>query len=281
MSRLAKLALRSYPPSFRARYGDELAALVEEMPGSARTTADLFGGALRAWVRPTFTGPDGIRLRLQATISTTWIAWCAAFLIVPALNKALLDPAGPDALAAVRGLMDAATVLLCLGGVIALLGLGLIVARVLIPALRSQARRVLVPLIPAIVLAVVVVVGFLALVLIRPEGTQAPAGLSWALTAWLLALVVFLGCLGVGPTVSLRRLDAGISTLRAPVFLGSGLAFVLTGMCGCSVVAVFLGRDAALLGSVIPVIIVVVVAVIASVIAQVSSAHGLKSVHQK
>ncbi|MCU6480650.1 hypothetical protein [Arthrobacter sp. A2-55] len=281
MSPLARLALRAYPPSFRARYGGELAALVEEMPASARTTADLFGGALRAWVRPTFNGPDGKRLRLQATVSTTWIAWCAAFLIVPALNKALLDPAGPDTVAAVRGLMDAASVLLCLGWVIALLGLCLIVARVLLPALRSQATRVLVPLIPAIILAVVVAVGFLALTLIRPEGAQHPPGLFGALTAWLLALVAFLGCLGVGPTVSLRRLDAGISTLRAPVFLGAGLAFVLTAMCGCSVIAVFLGRDAALLGSVTPVIIVALVAVIASVIALVSSANGLKAVYQK
>ncbi|WP_113718244.1 hypothetical protein [Arthrobacter dokdonensis] len=281
MSRLAKLALRAYPPSFRARYGDELAALVEEVPGSAHTTADLFGGALRAWVRPYFNGPDGKRLRLQASISTTWIAWCAGFLIVPALYKALLDPAGPDAVAAVRGLMDAAAILLCVGWAIALVGLGLIVARVLIPALRSQRRRVLGPLIPAIVLAVVVGIGFLALVLIRPKVGQPPAGLFWALTGWLVAVVAFLGCLGVGPTVSLRRLEATTSTLRAPLFLGAGLAVVLSAMSLCSVIAAFLGRNATLFSSVVPVVIVLFVAAIASVVSMVSSAHGINAAHQK
>ncbi|HEY8753640.1 MAG TPA: hypothetical protein VIM40_08360 [Arthrobacter sp.] len=281
MSRLAKLALRAYPPSFRTRYGDELAALVEEMPESAHTTADLFGGALRAWVRPSFSGPDGVRLRLQATISTTWIAWCAGFLIVPALNKALLDPPGPDAAAAVRGLMYAATTLLLVGWAIALVGGGILVVRAVMPALRSQGRKVLCPLIPATILAVVLALGFVALESIRPEVGRPPAVLAWVFFGWLIALVVFVGCLGVGPTVSLRRLDARISTLRVPVFLSSGLALVLTAMSACGLIAVFLGRDATLLSSVLPVIIVLLISVIASVVALASSARGINAAQQE
>jgi hypothetical protein len=275
MSRWAKLALRAYPPSFRARYGDELAALVEQMAESAHTTADLFVGALRAWVRPRFGGPDGLRLRLQATVATTWIAWCAGFMIVPALNKALLDPPGSSAVTVVRWLMDAATILFCVGWAIALVGLALVVLRVVVPALRSQGRRVLGPLLPAAILAVVVVLGLVALVPGRPDGAQPPVALFWGFAGWLAALVAFLVCLGIGPTVSLRRLDAKVPTLRAAVFLGSALALVLAAMCACGLIAVLLGRDGALLNSVLPVIIVLLVAIIASVVALSSSTRGI------
>ena len=73
MSRLTSLALRAYPPSFRARYGAEMAALMEDLPTSARTTANLFGGAVRAWVRPSFTGRTALPQRLQASAATTWV----------------------------------------------------------------------------------------------------------------------------------------------------------------------------------------------------------------
>lgn len=62
MSRLARIAMRAYPPSFRARYGEELAALVEDLPASRRATVDLFAGAGRAWIRPTFAGDGPYRL---------------------------------------------------------------------------------------------------------------------------------------------------------------------------------------------------------------------------
>jgi hypothetical protein len=92
MSRLARIAMRLYPPSFRVRYGEELAALVEDMPASRHATVDLFVGAGRAWTRPSFAGDGALRLRLQASAATTWVAWCAGFLVVPAMTKALLDP---------------------------------------------------------------------------------------------------------------------------------------------------------------------------------------------
>jgi hypothetical protein len=69
-------ALRAYPPSFRDRYGDELAALVDDLAPSWRHTADLYAGAARAWLRPRFTGPEPERRRLQASVTTVWVA-CA------------------------------------------------------------------------------------------------------------------------------------------------------------------------------------------------------------
>ncbi|MEX1170347.1 MAG: hypothetical protein WEE50_09425, partial [Chloroflexota bacterium] len=48
MSALLKL----YPPAWRARYGDEMASLLDERPLSGRDRVDLVRGALDAWLRP-------------------------------------------------------------------------------------------------------------------------------------------------------------------------------------------------------------------------------------
>src|SRR5690242_7077585 len=111
MNRLAGLAIKAYPPSFRDRYGDELRALVDDLPSSSRATADLVRGAARAWLRPSLTGPDARRRRLQATLATTWVAWCAGFLAAPAINRALLDPPTHGTTAFVRDMLDVAQAL--------------------------------------------------------------------------------------------------------------------------------------------------------------------------
>jgi hypothetical protein len=51
-ARLARLALALYPLAYRRRYGEEMAALVEDQGASPRAVADLARGALRAHVRP-------------------------------------------------------------------------------------------------------------------------------------------------------------------------------------------------------------------------------------
>jgi len=77
---VTRTLLASYPPSFRARYGAEQVALIEDV-GAKGTTLDLATGSLRAWLRPALgpTGPERTRLRLTATISTVWVMWVAAF----------------------------------------------------------------------------------------------------------------------------------------------------------------------------------------------------------
>jgi hypothetical protein len=44
--------IRLYPPSWRRRYGPELAALLAAQPASARTAVDLVAGAVDAWLNP-------------------------------------------------------------------------------------------------------------------------------------------------------------------------------------------------------------------------------------
>ena len=44
--------IRLYPAAWRARYGDEMAALLEDRPASRRDRLDLLRGALDAWLHP-------------------------------------------------------------------------------------------------------------------------------------------------------------------------------------------------------------------------------------
>ena len=57
----------AYPPAWRARYGDELAALAEDLRGSGRRpaalAADLLRGAAVAWLRPKRGAPMSERSR--------------------------------------------------------------------------------------------------------------------------------------------------------------------------------------------------------------------------
>src|SRR3954468_23767908 len=188
--------LRCYPPSFRDRYGEELTALVEDVGPSRRRTAGLVLGAARAWVSPAFAGPDSTRGRLQASVATVWMAWCAGFLLTPAAFKALMDPPGPSTGDAVRRLLDVSAAFFGLGWVIALVGAALLAVPTLTPALRARQWSVLRPLLPAVLLGVLEAVGLVAIVLLAPGPTlvMAVAG-----CAWLAGLVALLVCAGAGP----------------------------------------------------------------------------------
>jgi hypothetical protein len=110
--RLAALLLRSYPPSFRDRYGTELKALVDDSPPSTRTLLDLARGASGAWLFPAFIGgvQERRRLRLQATVGTIWAAGVAGVLAVPGLDRLLFDPPPTHPSPSAQRLVDAAQV---------------------------------------------------------------------------------------------------------------------------------------------------------------------------
>lgn len=279
MNRPARMALRAYPPSFRARYGDELSALVEELPASPRGTADLLLGAARAWIRPTFTGPDARRRRLQASAATTWVAWCAGFLIAPAATRALLDPPVAGASEGVRRLLTAGQVLFVAGWCLALLGAAPVVVRRVLPALRSPARAALRPLLPVLVLGVAEAAGVVWLA----HGHGGPgAELSGArlagVIAWLIGFAALAACLGLGPALSLSRLEPGAAELRISALAAVPLALTLAALTGCALAAVAVAGNGALFGSGAPVAIALTVACLASVVALASSVRGVRAV---
>ena len=276
MTAAARWALRVYPPSFRERYGDELEVLTEDLGPSWRGTADLYLGAGRAWLRPTFPGPDSTRARLQATISTVWVAWCAGFLLAPAIDKALLDPPGPAVDATVRQLLDVSAIAFVVGWGVALTGALLLIGRSLVPALRTRRWSVLRPLVPAVVLgmAQAAVLAALAFATRSAEALRSPAAVALAI-AWLVTLFAFLASAGFGPSLALRQLRPQAAVLRVPTMLASVLSLCLAAMTANCVAAVLAAGRPTLVGMFAPVAAVVLVGVVASVTALVSSTRGV------
>ena len=72
----ARVALALYPPSWRARYGDEVRALLDESGGGARAVASLAWRALPAWIWPTPHLHDG-PARMRASLATGLVSWSA------------------------------------------------------------------------------------------------------------------------------------------------------------------------------------------------------------
>ncbi len=82
-ARLARLALALYPLAYRRRYGEEMAALVEDSGASPRAVADLLRGAARAHLRPEPAVAGEVcradRLRLGASaVLLCWVLFTAA-----------------------------------------------------------------------------------------------------------------------------------------------------------------------------------------------------------
>jgi hypothetical protein len=83
MSRRVALAmLRLYPTRWRARYGDEVRALIEDRPTRRRDVLDLARGALDAWLHPPV--PSRIPAVAAITAGGVWTVWSLLILTGPA-----------------------------------------------------------------------------------------------------------------------------------------------------------------------------------------------------
>ena len=71
---LARAALALYPPSWRARYGDEVLALLEESGGGPAAVAGLAWRALPAWFCPPRHLHDR-PARMRASLGTALMSW--------------------------------------------------------------------------------------------------------------------------------------------------------------------------------------------------------------
>ena len=71
---LARAALALYPPSWRARYADEVGALLDESGGGPAAVASLAWRAVPAWIWPPRQLHDP-SARMRASVVTTLMAW--------------------------------------------------------------------------------------------------------------------------------------------------------------------------------------------------------------
>jgi hypothetical protein len=71
---LARAALGLYPPAWRARYGEEVRALLEDSGGDPRAAASLAWHAVPAWAWPPRQLHDGSG-RMRSSLATAGVAW--------------------------------------------------------------------------------------------------------------------------------------------------------------------------------------------------------------
>lgn len=234
-ARLARLTLALYPLAWRRRYGEEMAALVEDSGASPRGVANLARGALRAHLRPEpavagEVGPDD-RLRLVA--STALLCWV---LLAAALSGFAKTTEEPDfgAAASDHSLLGGAHLALQILAVLAtaafLLGAIPLVAVALGEARRSPAVRRAAVLAAGCVLLTVAATAAVVMV-----ANQHPA----AAPDVRAAIVVGWGVVGIGCALAARQ---GLFAATIPAGLlrlaGACAAVVALAMVGIAIATV-------------------------------------------
>ena len=248
-----RAALALYPPAWRARYGAEVRALLDDSGGGALAAATLAWHAVPAWVCPPRQLHDK-PARIRSSLATTGIAWALLAglgAVFVQLTQAQRSSQGP-ALAQHPVIQwsywafDGCLVISVLS--VAVGGLPLWLLMLLSARRRGEVAWLLAPaVVPAVYLMAAFAIGSLvgrAGPLVVPSQSQSVAHLAnggvgpW----WFLALVVagFAAAVlsAAGPALALRRLrpegPAVVLAARA-----AGLAAGTIGLaCAASVVAV-------------------------------------------
>jgi hypothetical protein len=248
----ARAALSLYPPAWRARYGDEVRALLEDSGGGPRAAASLAWHAVPAWAWPPRQLHDGSG-RIRASLATTGMAWVLlAGLVAVFAQLAQAQPSSQGQTLAQHPVIqwsywafDGCLVV----SVLSVAAGGIPLWWLMIRAAR-QRREVAWLLAPAVVPAVYLAATFVIADLVsRPSppvgplrsGPVADLANGGVGPRWFLALVVLGFAAAVlaaaGPALALRRLrpegPAVVLAARAAV-----LATVTMGLaCAASVVA--------------------------------------------
>jgi len=236
---LARAALALYPPSWRARYGDEVHALLEESGGGLGAAASVAWRALPAWIWPPAHLHDR-PARMRASLSTGLLAW--SFLTGLALVFAQLtqfqgfQPPGHPIIPASYLVFDAALVMSVAAAGLGGLPLWLLMLR---RAHRERLRRDTLYLL----LPLIVPIAFLAGLNIMVPLVGGAHGVSPASFLIItLAGFCFAGVAATGPGLALRRLQprgpalhlatiAGGVAAAAAVTAAAAIIVAVTGLC--------------------------------------------------
>lgn len=229
----ALLAL--YPEPWRARYREEMLALMEDDPPGPRGLASLLTGAAHAHLRPgaSVRAEAGPSSRMRLSIGAMFCCWIAVCLAAVGFQKTTEEPvftaAGPA-----RALLAIAHDAILAGGLlgagaIALGGVPLLwqaVATALSRRDRALALLIARPAIALVVLLALVAV-LLAIAPARGHGFPAPFVLEtllpWSLGVYALAFVC-----ATTPRAVMRRVEMSPPSLRRASFAGIGL---VSAMC--------------------------------------------------
>jgi hypothetical protein len=236
-TRLARMALALYPPSWRARYGDEVHALLQES-GGLRDVASVAWRALPAWIWPPAHLHDR-PARMRASLSTGLLAW--SFLTGLGLVFAQLTqfqglhPAGHPIIKASYLVFDVALALSIAAAGLGGLPLWLLMLR---RAHRESRRDVAYLLLPLIAPA-----AFVAGLSVTARLVGGAGGVSpwWFLVLTLVGFAAATAA-AAGPGLAIRRLQprgpalrlaatAGGVAAAAIVVAATAIIVAVTGLC--------------------------------------------------
>jgi hypothetical protein len=229
--RTARLLVRLYPGPWRARYGDELAALIVEGSGGRvpwRTWVDVVLAAARERLRGSGP-PERRRLGGALIVLCAWPAFVVAGVTVQKFSEHWQDVTPPGSHALPSAAFDVLVAAAAAGSALVLLG----VAAALPAALRfaragglGQVRtRLLAPLVPtvaAVPLTVLLVVWAHRLTAAQRNGHD--AGYGALAVSWALLLLIALAAWTAAAVSVARRLDLPAQTLRLDAVLAAGVA---------------------------------------------------------
>ena len=236
---MTRMALALYPPSWRARYADEVHALVEQNGGGLRDVASLAWRALPAWIWPPAHLHDR-SARMRASLSTGLLAW--SFLTGLGLVFAQLTqfqdfrPAGHPIITVSYLVFDAALALSVAAAGLGGLPLWLLMLR---RAYREHRRRD----VAALLLPLIAPAAFLAGLSVTVRLAGGADGVSpWWFLVLTLAGFAAAALAAAGPGLALRRLQprgpalrlaatAGGVAAAASVVSAAAIVVAVTGLC--------------------------------------------------
>ena len=234
---LSRAALALYPPSWRARYGDEIQALLDDSGGGLAAAASVAWRAVPAWICPPRHLHDR-PARMRSSLATALMSWSmltGLALVFAQLTQlqGLTAPGHPE----VRLAYAVFDISLALSVLVAGLGglpLWLLMLR---RARREQRPRdmmyLLLPLIaPAVYLAALIAT-------IKLLGRTNGVGPWWFLVVALAGFAAAAAA-AAGPGLALRRLQPRGPSLRVAA-AAAGVAATVMAVASAAIVAAVIG----------------------------------------
>ena len=228
---LARAALALYPPSWRARYGDEVLALLDDSGGGPAAVASLAWHALPAWFCPPRHLHDR-PARMRASLATALMSWSMLTglgLVFAQLTQ--LQGLAPAAAPQIRWAYAIFDVTLATSALIAGLGglpLWLLMLR---RAWREQRTRHTAYLLLPVIAPVTYLVGLIATTRLADGASGVSRGWFGVIT---LAGFAAAATAAAGPGLALRRLQPRGPALR----LAATAAGVSAGVMAVAAVAI-------------------------------------------
>jgi hypothetical protein len=249
VSRMSGLLVRLYPPAWRARYGEELAALIVESSGGERVPwrvrADVALGAARERLRAAGLvgdGSPGDRVRGGALLALC--AW-ALFVVAGAGMEKVAEhwqDATPSASRALPSTaFDGLVIAAVCGSLLVLAGIGSAIPSLAAflraggwPAIRDRVVRAALLTGVAIAATVALVVWAHGLTGLQRNGNDVAYGIAFV--TWALLVAVCLFAWTAAAVVTARRLRLPVATLRSLAWIASGVAAAMGVMTAATAV---------------------------------------------